>query len=164
MQQAGCKTCILAAIPLPFGSMSAHVAPHESTIRTAGRYTWRALRLRCPNCGGRGIWKHWLSMREACPVCGLHLERGEHGYIVGSYMFNIVASELVFAALFIVIVVAMWPSPPWSWLQWGGGALMLLMPVLFYPFSKTLFLAFDLLFRPQNFEDADRMRGPGNRH
>jgi hypothetical protein len=25
---------------------------------------------------------------------------------------------------------------------------MLLAPLLFYPFSKTLFLAFDLLFRP----------------
>ena len=25
---------------------------------------------------------------------------------------------------------------------------MILAPVFFYPFSKTLFLAFDLLFRP----------------
>ena len=40
-------------------------------------------------------------MREACPVCGLHLERGEHGYIVGAYMFNIVGAELIFAAIFL---------------------------------------------------------------
>jgi hypothetical protein len=40
---------------------------------------------------------------------------------------------------------------------------MLLIPVLFYPFSKTLFLAFDLMFRPQNFEADDRLRGGGNR-
>jgi hypothetical protein len=102
-------------------------------------------------------------MREACPVCGLHLERGEHGYIVGAYMFNIVGAELIFAAIFLGIVYAMWPSPPWRLLQWGGAALMVLLPFLLYPFSKTLFLAFDLLFRPQGFEPDDALRGPGNR-
>jgi hypothetical protein len=39
-------------------------------------------------------------MRESCPRCGLHLERGEQGYIVGAQMFNIIAAELLFAALF----------------------------------------------------------------
>jgi hypothetical protein len=43
---------------------------------------------------------------------------------------------------------ATWPSPPWQLLQYGGIILMILAPVLFFPFSKTLFLAFDLLFRP----------------
>jgi hypothetical protein len=31
------------------------------------------------------------------------------------------------------------------------------MPVLFYPFSKTTFLAFDLIFRPRGYEAQDRM-------
>ena len=85
----------------------------------------------------------------------LHLERGEQGYIVGAYMFNIIAAELVFAVIFIGIILATWPEPPWRMLQFGGGALMILMPLLFYPFSKTLFLAFDLLFRPHGSEPAD---------
>jgi hypothetical protein len=87
-------------------------------------------------------------MRPYCPVCGLPLERGEHGYQVGAYMFNIVASELIFACFFLVVLVSTWPSPPWRLLEWGGIGLMILAPILFFPFSKTLFLAFDLLFRP----------------
>jgi hypothetical protein len=40
-------------------------------------------------------------------------------------------------------------------LLYGGIALMIILPVLFYPFSKTLFLAFDLVFRPPMPEDFD---------
>jgi hypothetical protein len=87
-------------------------------------------------------------MRPYCPVCGIPLEREESGYQVGAYMFNIVASELLFAILFIAVLVMTWPDPPWKLLQYGGVALMVVAPFLFYPFSKTIFLAFDLLFRP----------------
>ena len=113
----------------------------------------RALRLRCPWCGHGRAFESWFRMRKRCPVCGLHLERGEHGYIVGAYMFNVIAAELVFAAIFIAAVVAMWPDPPWALLQYGGAALMIGLPVLFYPFAKTVFLAFDLVFRPATDED-----------
>jgi hypothetical protein len=63
-------------------------------------------------------------------------------------MFNIIASELIFVLVFLGAVLVTWPSPPWQLLQYGGIILMILAPVLFFPFSKTLFLAFDLLFRP----------------
>jgi uncharacterized protein (DUF983 family) len=92
-------------------------------------------------------------MRPYCPACGLPLERGEDGYQVGSYMFNIVASELLFAAIFLGVLLATWPSPPWAVLQYGGIALMIVAPFLFYPFSKTLFLAFDLTFRPPTTDE-----------
>ena len=76
------------------------------------------------------------------------MERGEQGYQVGSYMFNIIAAELIFAAIFLGVLVGTWPAPPWDLLLYGGMALMVIMPFLFFPFSKTLFLAFDLTFRP----------------
>jgi hypothetical protein len=63
-------------------------------------------------------------------------------------MFNIVAAELIFALVFLAVLLWTWPNPPWKLLQYGGIALMVLAPVLFYPFSKMLFLAFDLVFRP----------------
>lgn len=109
---------------------------------------WRAIRLRCPNCGGRPIFRSWFRLRQYCPVCGIPLERRESGYQVGSYMFNIIASELVFALVFLGVLLATWPSAPWDLLQYGGMALMVLAPFILFPFSKTLFLAFDLLFRP----------------
>ncbi len=108
----------------------------------------RALRLRCPNCGQGKPFVSWFRMRAQCEVCGLPFERGDEGYQVGSYMFNIVAAELVFAGVFLGILAATWPSPPWDLLQYGGIALMVIAPFVFFPFSKTLFLAFDLIFRP----------------
>ena len=125
----------------------------KPTVRLALRLFSRALRLRCPNCGGRPIFRSWFRMRQYCPVCGIPLERGESGYQVGSYMFNIVASELVFAMLFVGVLVVTWPNPPWTLLQYGGIALMVIAPFLLYPLSKTLFLAFDLLFRPATPEE-----------
>src|SRR5690242_299689 len=114
---------------------------------------WRALRLRCPNCGGGPLFKNWLHMQVRCPVCGMRLERGEEGYQVGSYMFNIVAAEGFFAVIFLATVAYRWPTPPWDLLLYGGMAMMVVTPVLFYPFSKNLFLAFDMLFRPPAAED-----------
>ena len=130
----------------------------DLTVQRALAMFWRAARLRCPNCGGGPIFDSWLRIHSRCPVCGLRLERGEEGYQVGAYMFNIVASELVFAAAFLGILVFTWPDPPWNSLLYGGVAIMLVAPFVFYPFSKTLFLAFDLIFRPPTPEDFNEPR------
>ena len=114
----------------------------------APRLFLRAMRLACPACGGGPVLLSWFRLAPSCPSCGLRFERGEDGYWVGSYMFNIVASELLFAALGIAVVLATWPSPPWGLLTAGGVVLMIAAPFAFLPFSKTLFLAFDLYFRP----------------
>lgn len=63
-------------------------------------------------------------------------------------MFNIAAAELVFVALFIGMLAATWPEPPWRIIGWTSGGVALILPLVFYPFSKTLFLGFDLLFHP----------------
>ncbi|HWA58939.1 MAG TPA: DUF983 domain-containing protein [Gemmatimonadales bacterium] len=112
----------------------------------------RALRLRCPNCGGGGLFAGWFRMRPTCPTCGIETERGEDGYIVGAYMFNIMAAELIWLAVVAAVAWSTWPTPPWNLILFGGGALMLGLPFLFYPFSKTIFLAFDLVFRPRASE------------
>jgi uncharacterized protein (DUF983 family) len=111
------------------------------------RLGWAVL-LRCPNCGARKIFRSWFRLEERCHNCALQFEREEQGYQVGSYMFNIVVAEMVFAAIFVATLFLTWPTPPWDLLTYGGAALMILMPILFFPFSKTLFLAFDLIFRP----------------
>ncbi|MGH7579426.1 MAG: DUF983 domain-containing protein [Gemmatimonadales bacterium] len=129
-------------------------------IRRVCLLLWRAVRLRCPNCGGGPIFDSWLRMGRRCPRCGLPMERGEQGYQVGSYMFNIVAAELIFAVIFLGVLLLTWPSPPWNALLYGGMALMLIVPFVFFPFSKTLFLAFDLVFRPASPEE---LRPSGSR-
>lgn len=113
----------------------------------------RALRKHCPYCGGGRMYLGWFKAVANCPTCGLRLERGEEGYVVGSYMFNLVGAELVFMSLFVSAILVTWPTPPWEILSWAGGIFMILAPVLFYPFAKLLFLAFDLSFRPARPED-----------
>jgi uncharacterized protein (DUF983 family) len=127
----------------------------ETSLVRGMKLFLRASILRCPNCGGRPIFSRWFAMRERCPVCRMRFARGEEGYIVGAYMFNMVAAELIFAAIFLAILLYTWPEPPWNLLLYGGVALMVIVPFLFYPFSKTLFLAFDLLFRPPAPEDFE---------
>lgn len=68
-------------------------------------------------------------------------------------MFNIAAAEGVFLLLLVGVLWRTWPEPPWEALTWGSAVLMVVLPVLFYPFSKTLFLGFDLLFRPASGEE-----------
>ena len=109
--------------------------------------------LRCPNCGGRGIFTGFFDLKERCPTCGILLERGESDTFIGAYTVNLIAVEILLASGFLVVMVATWPNPPWDAIQYGGLVLSLLGAVFCYPFAKTTWLAVDLVFRPQRRED-----------
>ena len=111
------------------------------------RYLGRALRLRCPLCGGRPLFDHWLRIRPACPRCGLKTDRGEADAFIGGYTVNFVTAEVTAAAAMVVALLLTWPEVPWRALTFGGVTLMIVLPVLFHPFSRTLWLALDLTFR-----------------
>ncbi len=109
---------------------------------------WRALRRRCPRCGGGDIFSSWFRMREECPTCGLHFVRGEDGYTLGALWFNLIAAEAVTTTTMLTTLIVTWPDVPWGLLQVTGPLEAVTMPLLFFPFSRTLFLAFDLWLRP----------------
>jgi hypothetical protein len=83
----------------------------------------------------------------------LGLERGEEGYWLGAYFFNLMAMETVFSIWVVSFLLWTWPTPPWEVFQATTLALMLVVPFAFFPYSKTLFLAFDLWVRPATEED-----------
>ncbi|MCS6800432.1 MAG: DUF983 domain-containing protein [Chloroflexota bacterium] len=107
----------------------------------------RAALLRCPNCGRAPLFRSWFGARDHCTGCGLRFER-EEGFHTGGMALNLVASELVFVAVLVGLVVATWPNPPWDLLRWGALLLMVAFPLFFYPFSKAFWLALDLAIRP----------------
>lgn len=128
-------------------------ASETVTMRRALLLCGRALRRRCPNCGAGRMWNGWLKLKPVCPVCGLKLDRGESDFWIGAYLFNLIAAELSFAVVFVAILLLTWPTPPWTLLTWGGAAGAVLAPILFYPYTHGLWLAFDLLFRPDRRDE-----------
>jgi hypothetical protein len=96
-----------------------------------------------------------------CPACGLHFEREVRGYWLGAYTVNLMVSEGVFAATFLGSLFASWPNPPWDLLLYGSIALMIGFPAVFFPFSKTIYLAIDLTFRPAEQADFEAPQEAG---
>jgi uncharacterized protein (DUF983 family) len=121
----------------------------------------RALTLRCPHCGARPVLASWLRLRERCPACGLRLERGEHDYFLGGMMFNLVLAEFIFAGVFVAVLVATWPRVPWDAIQVAAPLGMLAAPFVLFPFSKLVWLAFDLMLRPAVPRDFEPTLAPG---
>jgi uncharacterized protein (DUF983 family) len=133
--------------------MPSATASQPSPSRRVAALFIRALRLRCPHCGGRPVFVTWSHLVPNCPVCGLGFERGEQGYWLGAYFFNLMAVEVVFTVWVVGFLLLTWPTPPWDLFQLTTVVLMLIVPVAFFPYSKTLFLAFDLWVRPPGEED-----------
>jgi len=125
----------------------------SSRVRAALISAWRALRLRCPRCGVGKVTVRWLGLRPACPNCGLRLDRGESDYWLGAMLFNLIAAEALFAVGLVTVLVLTWPHPPWDALQWGSIVAMIGAPLILFPFTKLLWLAFDLVFRPPTAKD-----------
>ena len=48
----------------------------------------------------------------------------------------------------VAVLLATWPHAPWDLLLYGGVALAVVSPFVFYPFSKLAWLAVDLYIQP----------------
>lgn len=113
----------------------------------------RALALHCPDCGGGGIFRNWLRLEPRCGTCGLKLDRGTPDHFVGAYLVNLIIAELLFAVILGSWVLAVWPDVPWDALEVVAVAAMILSPILTYPFTRTVWLAADLIFDPTRPSD-----------
>lgn len=86
-------------------------------------------------------------MVEHCPRCGHHFER-ESGYWLGAVVINTTVTFALFVIIGVTMVVATWPEVPWTAVLVVTLIFNGLFPVLFYPFSKTIWVAADLAVRP----------------
>lgn len=111
----------------------------------ARRVLVRGLTKRCPKCGHREIFRRYFTLLERCPSCGYKFEL-EEGYWTGAIIMNMASTEALFLALFIGYVIVSAPDVEWVNLLIIGAATNVLFPVLFYPWSKTIWMAFDLVY------------------
>lgn len=86
-------------------------------------------------------------MAEACRRCGIRFER-EQGYWVGAVTINTAVTFVSFAGLFAVLTLATWPDVPWGTVMAVTIGVNLLLPVVFYPVSKTLWVALETSWHP----------------
>ena len=75
-------------------------------------------------------------------------------------VFNIALAEGVFVLGLVVTLMVTWPRVPWSLLQYGAPAAMVLAPIILYPFSRLVWLAFDLALRPATPNDFAALPPP----
>lgn len=68
-------------------------------------------------------------------------------------MFNFIIGGALFIGIFVAVLVATWPDVPWDTLQFGAPVLVVAVPFLLFPFSKLLWLGFDLMLRPLTPEE-----------
>jgi uncharacterized protein (DUF983 family) len=111
--------------------------------RTLVQALRRGLRRQCPRCGQDKIFSSFFTLHSNCPRCGFHFER-EEGYWTGAMIVNIGACELWFAILFVLVIVATLPDIAWAPLLVVALLTNGLLPVVFYPWSKTIWMALDV--------------------
>ena len=121
-------------------------APTPTPI-SRGQLLRRGCLKHCAVCGQGKLFRSWFRMLERCPRCDLRFERID-GHWSGDLGINTIVS---FGALFVTLIVgfgATYPDVPGIPLFICAVSVALLVPVLFFPFSKTIWLAIDLMMRP----------------
>jgi|SRR5919109_5315599 uncharacterized protein (DUF983 family) len=103
----------------------------------------RALVRRCPVCGSGRLFHRWFAMAERCPRCGLRFAMSE-GAFLGSMSINYSIAGIAFFVFLGVTLAVTLPDPPVGLLIGGSLAVILVVLALFFPFSKTLWAAFEV--------------------
>ncbi len=118
------------------------------TAPTIGTAFWRGLRLRCAWCGSRRTFiRRWLGKYERCRTCGLRWRR-EEGFELGPVALNTVVTFAVLAIGMLIGFVATYPDVAVGPMIAVLLGVAILLPILIYPLTFTVWFAFDVLTHP----------------
>jgi len=118
------------------------------------RMLLRGMTRRCARCGSGHLFRRWFKMVDRCPRCGYLFDR-EEGFFLGAFLINFIITEGLLGVVLGVLII----------LEASGGTSLgpiiaaavgetILVPLIFYPFSKTLWTAIDMVMhRGQVFAD-----------
>ena len=89
-------------------------------------------------------------MADRCPTCAYRFER-EEGFFLGAYVMNLVIAQGLVILLAVVPAIILFNTNPDAslWPLVAGGVVgAVVAPLFFYPWSKTLWVAIELIMRP----------------
>ena len=104
-------------------------------------------------CGHGPPFRRWVRMAPACSRCGLRFRRID-GQWLGSWFLNICVAQTAVVLILVVGVALTYPDPPFAALAAVDAAAAVAVPLLFFPYSRTLWVAIDLAMRPLDFHDG----------
>jgi uncharacterized protein (DUF983 family) len=110
---------------------------------------WRGLRRRCAWCGGRGaFFTGWFHKQDTCRTCGISWRRGYEGFELGALAISaVVCLGLLVVGMTIGIVLTL-PDVAVPLLLLILGVCAIVLPIVVYPLSYTIWQAVDLAMRP----------------
>ncbi len=114
-------------------------------------FSGRALRWgmarRCARCGTRGIFRSYYRLHPTCPSCGMRFER-EDGEWTGALTVIMAVTEVIFGVFLVAGLFLTWPDVPWMPLLVCGIVINILVPVLLYPWSQSVWIGLHYAFVP----------------
>ena len=109
------------------------------------------VRLRCPRCLEGMVWRRFLSMSAACPVCGLVFAR-EPGYFTGAMVVSYAIAVPLLGAI-VIGLMTLGGLDAVPALVIGDLAYLVLVPFIFR-YSRVVWLHFDWGMDPDHTKDA----------
>lgn len=112
------------------------------------RMVLRALLRRCPRCGGRGAWYSGFFRRDdRCRTCHYRYER-QDGFSLGAVTVNMMVTFGLIVIVGLVGILMTYPDIAALPICIACGAIAIVVPIVFYPVSYTVWAAIDLAMRP----------------
>ncbi|MCR9117116.1 MAG: DUF983 domain-containing protein, partial [bacterium] len=138
---------------------SSKPAPNPSFLDRLATAIWRALRLRCPECGVGRVNANWFRMNDHCPNCQFDFRR-ESGFFLGSIYFNYGLTGLIVSCVGTPLVLSRSMTFPIM------AAIIAIFcvgfPIWFLRYARCLCISLDHLFdgRRQLAPDARETNSP----
>ncbi len=118
---------------------------------TRGQIVARGLTNRCPNCGGRTLFKPgtWFQINRQCPACGFEIERAnDEGFFLGSMSLNYGVTLACFLTPVMLLAYFKVIGTTLAIVLAGSGAVV--FPALFYRSSRSWWLMNYYIFLPHH--------------
>jgi uncharacterized protein (DUF983 family) len=104
------------------------------------------MKLCCPRCGQRTLFRGLFTMHRECAACHLVFER-EPGYFVGAIYINYAVTAALAIVGFFVLEACTTVSVTTQIVLWSIFGVA--FPLYFFRYSKSLWLSFDYLVNPE---------------